>query len=115
KTPEELRDMIYPDDHGALDEYYSKFPGMKDNEAAIAEYRAKNDLGDWVWYRVRGKVFQRNETGKITHILNIIQNINEQKLASAAANAAEEKIYELNKILTVKNRELASLNSELTT
>jgi hypothetical protein len=57
KTPEELREMIYPDDHGALDEYYSKFPGMKDNEAATAEYRAKNDLGDWVWYRVREKFF----------------------------------------------------------
>jgi PAS domain S-box-containing protein len=109
KKYEELRQLVHPDDHNLLNEYYAGFQDMSDEDVVTAEYRAKApENKDWSWYRVRGRVFLRDEAGNPTHNLNVIQNITFQKIA-------DEKIQELNKKLVSTNRELAYLNSELKT
>lgn|GEM_PF-1096944 len=105
---EELREIIYEDDRTALDNYFNSLSTAGDDEIITADYRAKNFKSNWLWFKVRGVVFQRDDSGKVTHILNIIQNITEQKIA-------EEKITGLNKELSTKNRELETANSELRT
>lgn len=80
--------IIYPDDRSVLDEYFQKFITASDEDVASAEYRAKNVNDEWGWYLVRGKVFQRNEKGETTHILNAIENITERK-------KAEEEVFRL--------------------
>jgi PAS domain S-box-containing protein len=103
-----LREMIYKEDVKNLKDYYDSFSTLTNDEVATTEYRAQNLRGEWLWFRVRGVVFQRDYSGNVTHILNIIQNITEQK-------NAEEKINDLNKELAIKNRELETANSELRT
>lgn len=104
----ELRKATHEEDHKKLNNYYAAFQNAKDNEVVTADYRAINDSGTWHWYRVRGKVFRRNAEGKVTHIVNNVENITKEK-------EAEEKIMQLNNMLTFKNRELESANTEIKT
>ena len=104
----EMRKAIHPDDQDKIDNYYAAFHTLKNNEAVTADYRAKTDAGNWQWFRIRGKVFQRNVNGVVTHIVNNIENITKEK-------EAEEKISQLNTTLVVKNKKLESANTEIRT
>jgi len=73
--------LIHPDDHAAMDDYYASFDALPDNDVAMLEFRAKGKDADWLWYRVRGKAFQRDERGRVVRIVNVVQNIDEQKKA----------------------------------
>jgi len=107
-SDEQKTQIIHEDDREALETYFNSFSTVGDDEIVTAEYRAKNFRGEWLWFKVRGVVFMRDESENVTQILNIIQNITEQK-------NAEEKIKKLNKELAIKNRELETANSELRT
>jgi len=104
----DFRKLIHKDDVENVEGYYSSFSTLMNDEVATTEFRAQNLRGEWLWFRVRGIVFQRDYFGNVTHILNIIQNITKQK-------NAEVKINELNKELAIKNRELETANTELRT
>jgi len=81
QTPEENRQIVFADDRAILGNYFQSLAAAKDDDVVSAEYRAKTDGGEWNWFLVRGKVFQRNQDGKVTHILNAIENITERKKA----------------------------------
>lgn len=102
-THQERRKMIHKDDHKQLDEYYSRLSTAEDEEIVTAEYRSKNMLNEWGWFLVRGKVFRRDEKGKPLEILNVIQDITEQK-------RSEERIIRQHRLLT-QAEELAQAGS----
>ena len=81
KRQEELAELIHPGDRETLNRYFNGFYGLSNEEELTADYRAKGSSGIWNWFHVRGKVFQRDEKGEVTHILNVIQNITESKIA----------------------------------
>lgn len=82
--------MIHPEDRCILDDYFQSLINAPDDAIFVTEYRAKNSIGDWGWFSVRGKVFQRDERGKPTHALNMIVNITEKKKAEAKANETKD-------------------------
>jgi PAS domain S-box-containing protein len=86
-SPDTFKKFVHPEDVELVDYYFDRFSSLDDDIVNSVEYRAHNNLGTWQWFRCRGKVFKRNEAGFATQILNVIQNINMQKLA-------EEKIRE---------------------
>ncbi len=103
KKTEELNELIHPEDRQQLASYFQAFATATDDDIIIAEYRSKNNTGKWYWFSVRGRVFQRDNTGKATHILNIIENITDRKnsdqellrIKDELANQATEKYLSL--------------------
>ena len=81
KSPQQLRELIHPDDKKAVGAYFSSFLTALDTEERVLEYRATNDFGLWQWFRARGRVFRRDDSGVAAHCLNVVQNINVSKTA----------------------------------
>jgi PAS domain S-box-containing protein len=81
KSHEELIEIIHPDDRQALTDYFQKLATATDEETITDEYRAKTKQGEWGWFFVRGKVFQRNAAGQTTQVLNVIENTTKRKKA----------------------------------
>lgn len=82
KTSEEEREKyIHPDDREIIRQYYDSFATLPDEGLVKCDYRAINNKGEWVWFRVRGKVFKRKENGEPVQCVNIVQNINNLKVA----------------------------------
>jgi PAS domain S-box-containing protein len=94
--------LIHPDDKEEVARYFKRFHLASDDDTITAEYRARSKGGEWKWFSVRGKVFQRNEN-KVTHVLNAIENITERKraeeellrLKEEVAQKATDKYYTL--------------------
>jgi len=107
-TVEERTEIIHPDDRLLVKDYFGAFATASDDDIIEAEYRAKIRTGEWRWFHARGKVFARDESGKATHCVNVVQNIDKRK-------AAERQIEHLNNNLLVNNKQLELLNTELRT
>lgn len=105
-TLEERNEVIYPEDQPLVKKYFENFSFASDDDVMDIEYRAKIKTGEWQWFHAKGKVFTRDEAGKPTHCVNIVQNIDKRK-------EAEQQIANLNNDLVTKNEQLNSLNSEL--
>lgn len=84
--------LVHPDDHTVLANYFTSFINASDDNVVTAEYRAKNKNDEWKWFFVRGKVFQRNEEGKVTHVLNAIEDITDRKNAEQKVKARTSEL-----------------------
>jgi PAS domain S-box-containing protein len=73
--------IIHEEDRTAMKEYFNSYYTSGEGETREMEYRALTNKGTWEWFRVRGKVFKRDEEGKPTYCVNIVQNINARKIA----------------------------------
>ena len=82
-----VRSLIHPDDAGHL---MSDFRAALKGETARldVECRVEHKNGSWVWIRSRGKVVERDETGRATRMAGTNSNISSRK-------ANEAKIHEL--------------------
>ena len=76
---EERHTLIHPEDIDHLRKYADGLAGLSDEDVATLEYRSKSKTNDWMWLRVRTKVFERDQEGKVKSIVNIIQNITAKK------------------------------------
>jgi PAS domain S-box-containing protein len=78
-SAEEQDKRIHTEDRQALKNYFEELAQASDNQVVTAEYRAMDDNSQWKHFLVRGRPFQRNEEGAVTHALNIIENITDRK------------------------------------
>ncbi len=78
-TVAERHGLIHPDYQDGLANYVKSIGDLADEDVATFEYRSKHKTKDWVWCRVRTKVLERDEQGKVKRIVNVIQNITSQK------------------------------------
>ncbi|WP_132053023.1 PAS domain S-box protein [Pseudocnuella soli] len=90
KSPEELAAILHPEDRQTVAAYFQKLSCASDDEVLTAEYRAKDDAGQWKSFFVRGRVFQRDASGVVTHVLNVIENITERKRSENEIRASRE-------------------------
>lgn len=79
KERTDLQQFVHPEDRATLSNYFAAFATAGDEDVITTEYRAGTNAKEWQWFLTRGKVFQRNGEGKVSHILNVIQNITERK------------------------------------
>ena len=79
KTIEERHKLVHPEDIKLLHEYAERFATLSNDDIVTVEYRVINKLNEWIWLRARGKVFERNEKDNVISIVNVIQNIVEEK------------------------------------
>lgn len=70
--------LVHPDDRMKLSDFNEKLSLAKDGEILSMEYRIQTADGKPVWLRNRSKPFIRDASGKLTHILSILQNVTEE-------------------------------------
>jgi PAS domain S-box-containing protein len=73
--------LVHREDIQKLKDYYNAFESLNDDQEIRIEYRIRNKSGEWIWLDTRGKIFKRNEEGKVSQILHIAQDITLQKKA----------------------------------
>ncbi len=95
--------FYHPDDRLLLDDFNDKAPLIKDGEILNAEYRIKDINNEYRWFQHSVTAFQRDETGKLTHTVDILENINERKKSEEETlkhSKQLELLYEAGKILS---------------
>jgi PAS domain S-box-containing protein len=70
--------LVNPDDRLPLLHFHQKIAAAIDGEVLTMEYRVKTYDDKLIWLRNRSKIFQRDASGKATHMLSIVQNVTEE-------------------------------------
>ncbi len=75
---EEWIDLIHPDD---LAEVYTQEASalLGSNPLYCAEYRMRKQDGNWLWVSSKGQLIERDEMGKPTYAMGIIEDISVRK------------------------------------
>ncbi len=89
---EERHKLVHPDDMPGMQKYAASIAFLSDEDVATYEYRVKSKLKDWIWLRVRSKVFERDEKGNVKSFINVVHNITAEK-------EAEEEVKKSNELL----------------
>jgi len=100
---EERTNLLHPHDLPLIQAYYERFCKLADHEENYVEYRLKNKKGEWIFLSVRGKVFRRDEQGRVTEVLMLGQDVTRRKrseqevleLKDEVAQQAEGKYHTL--------------------
>lgn len=95
--------LIHPDDRLNLLHHYEMAATANDSEVITIEYRITTNDDKIIWLRNRSKPFLRDASGKVTHILSVVQNATEEvqlhqqlrertQFAEAILNASVDRI-----------------------
>lgn len=94
--------LCHPDDLHSIGPHLETVRQMADGDVAHLEYRMRHKDGSWVWLLGYDTVFERDESGKVTHHLGIATDITLQKIAQEqalaerrAADTANEELRSL--------------------
>jgi diguanylate cyclase (GGDEF)-like protein/PAS domain S-box-containing protein len=84
-TPETFFENLHPDDVQKFRTLlYTHLKG--DTASFECEFRMRNSSGDWIWIMSRGKVVDRDQSGRATRITGTNQDISERKANEARIN-----------------------------
>jgi len=96
-TPEVLAQMIHPDDlHAVKQALDSCLNGGKSEY--VAEHRVKTLAGGWVWSKGRGRVIERDASGRALRMTGVNVDIDDSKRAEVEALAAVQREKELSEM-----------------
>ncbi|MCP4674812.1 MAG: PAS domain-containing protein, partial [Deltaproteobacteria bacterium] len=94
-----LLDQIYPDDASRLEQAYSDFIEGR-SPVYDVEIRMRHKSENWVHVRGLSKAAERDEDGRVTHIVGVMLDITEQMRAQDAlqkrTHDLSERVKELN-------------------
>lgn len=83
----------------ALEEANNGIPDDGNEPVVEFKYRLKHKDGNYKWFHTYGTIFDRNENGKVEHILNVSVDITEQE-------EAEQALHRQNILLQQSNTSL---------
>ena len=111
-----LRSEVSPEDRGAFDgALVAHFKGQ--TEYLDVSYRARTNDGSWCWLRTRGRVVERDASGRALRMLGTTSDITEFKhheLALEELNRElESRVVQRTDALDRSNRQLDRSNHEL--
>ncbi len=106
KTP--FLEIMYAEDRQAMIDHIDGMKTAIDGEVREIRYRMLHADGSTHWFIDRNTVFKRDQNNVPIQKMGITHDID-------ARVSADEKIHQLNKSLTEKNRELRALANELKT
>jgi PAS domain S-box-containing protein len=71
--------IVHPDDQHMFFRFLRSSVDFTDEETRETECRIKNAKGDWLWFRIRMKVFKRDVAGKVYQVIGIGQDVTDRK------------------------------------
>ena len=106
-----FKPLIHPRDWQKFIDFHHGFEFAKDQESREFEFRIKAKEGNWIWLSKKGKAFKRSESGIVSHVVTITQDITVRK-------EAEEKQKQnliMKELLEKKDEFLSEASHELKT
>lgn len=70
--------LINPDDRLKILHHNEMVAAAKDGQVLTIEYRIQKSKKEIVWLRNRSKPFLRDASGRVTHILSVLQNVTKE-------------------------------------
>lgn len=87
-----FKQKIHPDDYSrAISQLFESVKHSLDDQTFEEEFRIKDSVENWYWFREQVKVFKRNENNDVSHLLVILQNINEEKIKTEELANSEQR------------------------
>lgn len=87
---ENWQSLIHPDDISNVLKHLENALRCNDGFYRL-EYRMRNHSGQFIWIRDRGKVMERDKSGKPTRMIGTIMDITESKLSQQALFDSEQR------------------------
>ena len=81
--------LFHPEERGAIWEETRR--QLASGDSLVLEGRVKTKHGNWVWVAIRGKVVERDGTGKVLHLAGTSSDITARKRAELASRESEER------------------------
>ncbi len=80
KGPDIFKSLIFPDDYARwLNNLESCFLS-KEEESCEVDIRVRTADEGWKWFKIKDKIFERDSTGTVTHVIGTAYDIHEQKI-----------------------------------
>jgi diguanylate cyclase (GGDEF)-like protein/PAS domain S-box-containing protein len=70
----------------------------------LSEHRVRDDKGDWVWTRARGRVVERDPDGRAMRVAGTARNITHSRHAERESRIAAEVLRSMNEAVSVLDR-----------
>jgi two-component system, NarL family, sensor kinase len=71
--------VVHPEDQKMFFKFLKSALDFSDEETREVECRIRNAKGDWLWFRIRMKVFKRDFSGKVYQVIGIGQDVTDRK------------------------------------
>jgi PAS domain S-box-containing protein len=88
---EMLSECIHPEDFPAVMEQLSAIQDAPDGGILEVEYRFQTEVGGWHWLMNRCAAFNRDEFGRVTQVIGVVQDIHQRKLTEEALRQSEAR------------------------
>jgi PAS domain S-box-containing protein len=83
-----LYEQVHPDDCAYLERAYADFIAGR-TEGYHVELRMRHKSGDWIWVEGLSEATERDEEGRVTHVIGLMRDITERKQTQAALIQSE--------------------------
>ncbi|MCM4161246.1 PAS domain S-box protein [Antarcticibacterium flavum] len=78
--PEIFKNILHEEDYEQRLDNLEKCLKNKEEELCEIDVRIRTASGNWEWFKLKDKIFDRSSEGKVTHIIGTANNIHEQKV-----------------------------------
>jgi two-component system sporulation sensor kinase A len=80
--------QVHPDDQARIKKAYADFTAGR-TDAYHVELRMRRKSGDWVWVEGVSEATERDEEGRVTHVIGLMRDITERKETQAVLLQSE--------------------------
>ncbi len=91
KTKGILHKMVHPDDKEILANHLQNLLGKSKQEVAQTEIRIQRKDRTYIWTLASAAIFRKDKESRPTHVLGVLNDINDMKMAEQALKQSEEK------------------------
>ena len=94
-TPDRLRELIHPDDHGPTRTRMERQLAEGDG-SLVLEFRCRSATGEWRWIMARGKPVRRDAAGRPVRVVGTHVDITDRKRVEAELHRRQREIEDAN-------------------
>lgn len=74
-----LRDLVHPEDEETMARHYEQIRTSEEERIFEVEFRVMHVSGTYRWVRTREVIFQRDERGRVTHVVGSAEDITQRR------------------------------------
>ncbi len=90
--------LTHPDDREGQTEFMKNLVSLRDGETRQIEFRSFGKDGSWHWFKYLYYVFDRDEQGRISRILSVVDDVTASKQAEKALQRQLKELTTLHNI-----------------